>query len=162
METAQREARYPSLPQGSYRFQVAARHANGPWSPVPAAVSFRIVPPWWATWWFRCLAAGACALFIALVVRSRMNRTRYQRGRLESALRERTAELQFQNHVVERQTREIEELFRQARQRQRLSLHRALRLARGPIATPPRLSARRTGPHSLNRQERSLRAPFEP
>jgi signal transduction histidine kinase/ligand-binding sensor domain-containing protein/CheY-like chemotaxis protein len=120
METAQREAQYSSLPPGSYRFQVAAGHANGPWSPVPAAVSFRIVPPWWASWWFRSLAAGACALFIGLVVRSRIDRVRYERRRLESAVRERTSELQFQQNVVERQKQEIEELLRQAREASRL------------------------------------------
>jgi signal transduction histidine kinase/ligand-binding sensor domain-containing protein len=120
IETTQREARYPSLPSGSYRFQVAARNANGPWSPVPAAVSFRIVPPWWSTWWFFSLAAGACALSIWMVVRSRMNRTRQERRWLESAVRERTAELQFQKNVVERQKQEIEGLLRQAREGSRL------------------------------------------
>ncbi len=119
-ETAQREARYPSLPPGAYRFQVAARNANGPWSPVPATVSFRIVPPWWATWWFRLLAAGACALLIGLVVRSRMNRILYERRRLESAVRERTGELQLQKSVVERQKQEIEELLRRAQEVSRL------------------------------------------
>jgi signal transduction histidine kinase/ligand-binding sensor domain-containing protein/CheY-like chemotaxis protein len=119
-ETAEREARYPSLPPGSYRFQVAARSAGGPWSPVPAAVSFRIVPPWWATWWFRSLAAGAGALLIVLVVCSRMNRVRYERLRLEDAVRERTSELQFQKTVVERQKQEIEELLRQAQEVSRL------------------------------------------
>jgi len=120
IETAQREARYPSLPSGSYRFQVAARNGNGPWSPVPATVSFRIVPPWWTTWWFRCLAAGVCALLIGRVVRSRMNRISREHERLEAAVRERTGELQFQKNVVERQKQEIEELLRQAQEASRL------------------------------------------
>jgi signal transduction histidine kinase/ActR/RegA family two-component response regulator len=119
-ETPHREVRYPSLPAGAYRFEVAARNANGPWSPVPAAVSFRIVPPWWATWWFRSLVAGGFALFIGLVVRSRMNRIRDERERLESAVQERTGELQLQKSVVERQKREIEELLGQAQEVSRL------------------------------------------
>ncbi|MCX6629530.1 MAG: triple tyrosine motif-containing protein [Candidatus Solibacter sp.] len=119
-ETGEREARYPSLPSGSYRFQVAARLADGPWSPAPATVSFRIVPPWWATWWFLSLATGACALFIGLLVRSRMNHIHREHRRLESAVRQRTGELQIEKSVVERQKQEIEELLRQAREASRL------------------------------------------
>ena len=120
IETVQREARYPSLRSGSYRFQVAARHDNGPWSPVPAAVSFRIVPPWWATWWFLSLAWGAGTLLIGLLVRSGVSRIRDQRRRLENAVRERTGELHLQSKVVERQEREIEALLRQVREAPRL------------------------------------------
>ena len=120
IETAQREARYPSLPSGSYRFQVAARHAGGPWSPVPAAVSFRIVPPWWATWWSLSLAWGAGTLLIGLLARWGVNHVRDQRRRLESAVRERTGELHLQRKVVERQEQEIGELLRQVREAPRL------------------------------------------
>jgi signal transduction histidine kinase len=108
----QREARYPSLPSGSYRFLVASRRGNDPWSPVPAAVSFRIVPPWWATWWCLSLAGGAGTLLIGLVVRSGVNRVRDQRRCLESAVRERTGELHLQDEVVERQEQKIAELLR--------------------------------------------------
>ena len=91
------------------------RHANGPWSPVPAAVSFRIVPPWWDTWWFRSLAAGAWVLLIGLAVRSRMNRVRHERRRLKNAVRAGIGDLDGQNLVVERE-QEIEELLRQAQE----------------------------------------------
>jgi signal transduction histidine kinase len=120
IETVQREARYPSLPSGPYRFQVASRHGNGPWSPVPAAVSFRIVPPWWATWRFLFLAGAAGTLLIGLLVRSGVRRVRDQRRQLESAVRERTGELHLQGKVVERQEQEIGELLRQVREGPRL------------------------------------------
>jgi signal transduction histidine kinase/ligand-binding sensor domain-containing protein len=135
IETVQREARYPSLPSGSYRFQVASRHANGPWSPVPAAVSFRIVPPWWATWWFLSLAAGALAVLIGLLARCRMNRIRDERRRLEKAVRERTGELHLQGKVVERQTQEIKELLRQTREVARLKSEFLANMSR-EIRTP--------------------------
>jgi signal transduction histidine kinase/streptogramin lyase len=120
IETVQREARYPSLPSGSFRLQVASRHGNGPWSPVPAAVSFRIVPPWWTTWWCLSLAGGAGTLLIGLLVRWGVNRVRDQRRCLETAVRERTGELHLQSKVVERQEREIGELLRQVREAPRL------------------------------------------
>ena len=110
IDTVQREARYPRLPSGSYRFQVISRHANGNWSPVPAAVSFRIVPPWWATWWFLSLAACAGALLSGLLLRAGVDRIHDQRRRLEGAVRERTGELHLQSKVVDRQNLEIAEL----------------------------------------------------
>jgi signal transduction histidine kinase/ligand-binding sensor domain-containing protein len=121
IETGQGEARYPSLPPGSYRFQVAARHADGPWSPVAAAVSFRIVPPWWATWWSQSLAGGSGTLLIGLAALSFRNRIRDQRRQLENAVREGAGELHLQRKVTERQKREIEELLLQARDGPRLT-----------------------------------------
>ena len=83
--------------------QVAARQANGPWSPVPAAVSFRIVPPGWDTVWLLSLPAGACVLPIWLAVRSRRKRARRERKWLDNAVRERIGDIQCQQAVVERQ-----------------------------------------------------------
>jgi signal transduction histidine kinase/ligand-binding sensor domain-containing protein/CheY-like chemotaxis protein len=120
IETASREARYSNLPAGKYRFQVMARHINGPWSPTPAAASFRIVPPWWQTWWFRCLALGNLMGLSYLLLRARMSKMLRERHRLETAVHERTAELQLQKSLVEKQNREIEELLRQSQEVSRL------------------------------------------
>jgi signal transduction histidine kinase/ligand-binding sensor domain-containing protein/ActR/RegA family two-component response regulator len=120
IETASREARYSTLPAGSYRFEVMARHRNGPWSAAAAAVSFRIVPPWWQSWWFRTLAAGVLLALACLLLRARMDMMYRERRRLERAVRERTAELQLQKNLVEQQKREIEELLRQSEEVSRL------------------------------------------
>ena len=45
------EARYPALPMGSYRFEVRSRYDDGESGPV-AQVSFRVLAPWWGSWWF--------------------------------------------------------------------------------------------------------------
>jgi PAS domain S-box-containing protein len=47
----QRQARYPALPPGSYRFEVRARIAAGAWGPV-SGLGFTILPAWWQTRWF--------------------------------------------------------------------------------------------------------------
>ncbi|HTB07481.1 MAG TPA: two-component regulator propeller domain-containing protein [Bacteroidia bacterium] len=44
---------YPKLEPGSYTFSVSAMNNDGVWSITPAAVSFIIAPPFWATWWAR-------------------------------------------------------------------------------------------------------------
>ena len=49
-ETRQTEAYYPGLPPGRFTLEVQAS-TQGKWGPSTARVSFRILPPWWRTWW---------------------------------------------------------------------------------------------------------------
>ena len=120
IETALREVRYSSLPAGSYTFQVQARNAGGPWSPSPATISFHVAPPWWQTWWFRSLEVGALLNLFGLILRARVRQMLRDRQRLETAVCERTSELELQKDVVEHQKHEIEDLLRQAEQVSRL------------------------------------------
>jgi signal transduction histidine kinase/ligand-binding sensor domain-containing protein len=41
---------YLNLSPGDYIFKVSSKSSNGQWA-TPAAFSFTIMPPWWATWW---------------------------------------------------------------------------------------------------------------
>ena len=50
--TLQRVVSYANLAPGAYRFVVRAINADGIASTAPAAVSFRILPPFWRRWWF--------------------------------------------------------------------------------------------------------------
>jgi signal transduction histidine kinase/DNA-binding response OmpR family regulator len=93
VETAQREARYPSLAPGAYEFQVEARNARGLWSAQPARVSFQIRPPWTETWWFRALAAILASLLGWSLWTWRVRSLVRERQRLEAAVAERTCEL---------------------------------------------------------------------
>ncbi len=62
METRLREARYFTLPAGTYTFQVTARTVDGRVSQAPARVTFTILPPWWQTLPFRIAVAGLLGL----------------------------------------------------------------------------------------------------
>ena len=55
-----REVRYTHLASGPYTFRVLARSSDGVWSSEPATISFRILPPLWARWWFILL----CVLLV--------------------------------------------------------------------------------------------------
>jgi len=101
-ETALREARYPALPAGTYRFEVSCRSAAGLWSARPAAFDLTILPPWWQTWPFRLgvavvvLAAGAGA------VKLRVARLERRQAQLEAQVTERTRLLDERNRDLQR------------------------------------------------------------
>ncbi|HLK64373.1 MAG TPA: two-component regulator propeller domain-containing protein [Bryobacteraceae bacterium] len=118
--TQMREARYPSLPIGTYRFEVQAHAPGGRSSLVPAAFSFRVIPPWWRTWWFQGLVVAICGGLLGFNLRRRSRVMRQQRAHLEAAVRERTAELEQQNSLVERQKSEIEKLLQRTQETSRL------------------------------------------
>jgi signal transduction histidine kinase/ligand-binding sensor domain-containing protein/CheY-like chemotaxis protein len=120
IETGLREARYSSLPAGTYRFEVAAQDPEGAWSIAPATVSFQIVAPWWQSWWFRAAALAALARLLVLAFRIRVKQMVGEQLRLAVAVRERTRELELQKNVVERQKLEIEELLRRTQEVSRL------------------------------------------
>ena len=119
-ETHQREARYPSLPAGLYNFDVMVRSADGAWSVKPAQLSFRILPPWWQSWWFRGALLATLAFAMRLTWLGRMRNLVERHKQLAVAVMERTAELQSQNDVVERQKGEIEQLLEESREISRL------------------------------------------
>ena len=59
IETPARQATYSSPEAGQYRFVVqTAAGSEGAWSAEDAVV-LRVIPPWWATAWFKALAALA-------------------------------------------------------------------------------------------------------
>lgn len=80
------------LPPGEYRFEVKARTAKGYWGPASVA-EFRILPPFWATWWFRSamvLGLAACSwLVFRAVLRARLRKHREQLDRERALLEER-------------------------------------------------------------------------
>ena len=48
-----REAKYTNLPAGEYVFRVKAANNDGVWNEAGASLRVIVLPPWWATWWFR-------------------------------------------------------------------------------------------------------------
>jgi len=70
--THQRQARYPSLLPGSYRFEVRARIDTGRWGPT-RELRFVVNPGWWQTGWFLALISlgGIAAIAGAFAWRQR-------------------------------------------------------------------------------------------
>jgi PAS domain S-box-containing protein len=62
--TGQRQARYPALLPGSYRFEVRTRVDAGSWG-TTTTVAFAVLPAWWQTRWFAALVAAVGLALIA-------------------------------------------------------------------------------------------------
>ena len=65
--------KYNNLAPGSYTFKVRAIDFTGKISSNVATASFKILPPWWQTWWFRALAALAVTGIILFLFRRRIH-----------------------------------------------------------------------------------------
>ena len=115
LETKQREVRFPNLPSGKFVLEAVARNAAGEWSPVPARLAFQIMPPWWATWWFRVTVLLGGLMVVLRLIRWRMRRLVVAQARLEPAVEERTGQLRLEQARIERQNSEIERLLEDAR-----------------------------------------------
>ncbi|MET0499840.1 MAG: two-component regulator propeller domain-containing protein [Steroidobacteraceae bacterium] len=70
--TSIRQATYTTLPAGNYTFQVQMAADRGAWQMPGISLSLFILPPWWATWWFRTLCALLLAALTWSIVRMRV------------------------------------------------------------------------------------------
>jgi signal transduction histidine kinase/CheY-like chemotaxis protein/ligand-binding sensor domain-containing protein len=115
-DSARRSATYTMLPTGDYMFLVQARGTRGDWSESALALPIRIPPPWYATWYFRILAAALLLTALWLAYRWRvhqLHRRFDERARiarevaegLEQRVLERTEELARAQHAAEASTR---------------------------------------------------------
>jgi ligand-binding sensor domain-containing protein/signal transduction histidine kinase len=67
---------YPFLPPGSYSLKVKAVNSDGIESETPAEYRFKILPPFWHTWWFLVLLGLVFGGFLLLVLQWRVRRAR--------------------------------------------------------------------------------------
>lgn len=80
IETTQRELQFAQLAPGAYRLEVEGQDSDGSWSGRKAEFAFRILTPWYASWWFLgiCVVAplGAAGSVVRLRVLNARRRER--------------------------------------------------------------------------------------
>jgi len=87
----QRLASYTTLPTGTYMFHVQGASRRGPWSEPGAQLRIQILPPWWATQWFRITCLVLVILLVWSVHRYHLHQLTIQFNvRLEERISERT------------------------------------------------------------------------
>jgi signal transduction histidine kinase len=106
----QRNARYTDLRPGEYTFRVQASNKDGVWNENGAALALTVLPPWWATWWFRSLMALAFVALLAVAYRVRIRGLKERARQLDALVQQRTAELLIANQKAEEAT-EMKSMF---------------------------------------------------
>jgi methyl-accepting chemotaxis protein/ligand-binding sensor domain-containing protein len=98
-------ASYTNLPAGRYVFRVKGTNNDGVWNEEGASLEVRVVPPFWASWWFRAivLLAGAWGARYALRIQRerRESLERMNATLAEAADRDRRSQQYLERNVLE-------------------------------------------------------------
>ncbi|MDD4672879.1 MAG: SpoIIE family protein phosphatase [Bacteroidales bacterium] len=105
---------YTNLNEGTYRFHVKSKNIYGTES-NEAIFEFRILPPWYNTWWayIGYVIIGFAILWLSIKWYTR--KLQADKERLEEIVKERTAEIVEQNKKIESQNRSITDSIRYAK-----------------------------------------------
>lgn len=108
--TDETKKEYINLWEGEYTFQVRARNAFGQESEV-TYFTFRVLPPWYRSWWAYVIYLAATALAIWLVIQGNTQRVRRKNRMLEEIVAERTHKIQEQTGQLRAQKEEVERAY---------------------------------------------------
>jgi signal transduction histidine kinase/ligand-binding sensor domain-containing protein/CheY-like chemotaxis protein len=101
VDSGRRSATYTNLPVGKYLFRVQGSNNDGVWNSKGVTLAITVLPPWWATWWFRSIVALLIAWIVWTIYRSRIKGLQMQTARLEAQVAQRTRELQVAKITAE-------------------------------------------------------------
>jgi signal transduction histidine kinase/DNA-binding response OmpR family regulator len=99
---------YTNLDSGTYAFQVRAKNVYGELN-RKAVFKFKILPPWFKTWWAFLLYAFLAFIMVYFIVKWRSWRLHQEKERLEQVVKERTKEINEKNQQLEKQTVQLQE-----------------------------------------------------
>ena len=89
----ERKATYTNLAPGNYTFIITAANNDGVWNTKGTSLTISITPPFWATWWFRTMAALGLLISIYQLLRFKKN---LDLRRLEESRKEEMHQQQLQ------------------------------------------------------------------
>ncbi|HSU27233.1 MAG TPA: two-component regulator propeller domain-containing protein, partial [Chitinophagaceae bacterium] len=89
----EKTVRFSNLAPGRYEFYLKASNADGVWTEPQKMFSFRILPPWWKTWWAYLIYILLLVLGIGTYIRYRSRQLHRENVLLEEKVKQRTNEL---------------------------------------------------------------------
>ena len=87
VNSGRRSATYTNLPAGHYTFRVQGSNNDGVWNGTGVNLAISVLPPWWATWWFRTIVSVTIAVLAFSAYQLHVRRLNL---RFEDRLAERT------------------------------------------------------------------------
>jgi signal transduction histidine kinase/DNA-binding response OmpR family regulator/ligand-binding sensor domain-containing protein len=99
---------YTNLDSGLYTFRVRARNVYENLS-QEAVFQFKILLPWYKTWWAFSIYATAAFILILLIVKWRSWKLVKEKQSLEQIIKERTKEINQKNQQLQEQTQQLKE-----------------------------------------------------
>lgn len=103
-------ASFGNIHEGTYTFVLKAQAANGTWT-APVTYTFRVLPPWYRTWWAYTIYVALFVLSIGVFSKWRERTLKAEKEKLERTVEERTEELVQQNIIVEKEKKRSDELL---------------------------------------------------
>jgi ligand-binding sensor domain-containing protein/signal transduction histidine kinase len=91
---AERQVSWQNLPAGEYRLHLRGSNRSGAWSKNERLLRVRVLPAWYATWWWRLLVLAVGSGIVLALVQWRTRFLRLRQLELESQVQQRTLELQ--------------------------------------------------------------------
>ncbi len=116
--TTKKDKEYTDLDEGTYIFHVKAKNIYGIES-KESSFSFTILPPWYRTIWAYITYAVLIIGLIYLIIRLSIRRLVKAKTQLEKIVKERTAEVVEQKHLIEEKHKEITDSINYAERIQR-------------------------------------------
>jgi two-component system sensor histidine kinase ChiS len=117
--------KYTNLPGGTYTLRLKGSNNDGVWNEKGSSLAITIVPPFWATWWFRGFVLLVLTGIVVGSYRLRVRSIKARSRELERQVEQRTAELRREID----QRIQVEEALRQS-EREKAVVAERNRLAR--------------------------------
>ncbi|MCX6149675.1 MAG: ATP-binding protein [Ignavibacteriales bacterium] len=109
--STQTQIDYLKLPEGNYTLQIKAKQSGYLWSDI-TEFHFRVIPPWYKTWWMYTVYGILLILLVVVVILSVQKKKFHyllaQKEELEKLVSEKTKALVDEKEVVEKLLRETQ------------------------------------------------------
>nr|MDQ6901935.1 ATP-binding protein [Bacteroidota bacterium] len=103
---------FGNISEGNYTFMLRAQSPEGVWS-APVLYSFKVLPPWYRTWWMYLVYAILFVAILLLFFRWNTSRIISQKKILEHKVIVATKQMQEENEKVKAQKKKIEETLKE-------------------------------------------------